>query len=239
MQMNKVMIGVIASALMAAPAMAVVVPSTPALFSTVGDTFSINFSQGYDGANGGTPLPGLTAEAIFRLSSISDGTAWTFVIDRFANTSSAPVETARLVAFGFDVARDFANVSSTGIFETATSGGSPFSITNGLNVEVCFTVKGPSCSGGGEDGLVIGDVVTDVSNTFTLNFEDVQTLVTLNNFVVRYQAISAPHADFDLSSSGVGTAGAVPEPASWAMLIAGFGLVGSAMRRRQRMGAIA
>jgi hypothetical protein len=28
------------------------------------------------------------------------------------------------------------------------------------------------------------------------------------------------------------SAGRVPEPASWAMLIAGFGLVGAAMRRR-------
>ena len=30
-----------------------------------------------------------------------------------------------------------------------------------------------------------------------------------------------------------GTGGAVPEPASWAMLIAGFGLVGAAQRRRK------
>jgi hypothetical protein len=31
----------------------------------------------------------------------------------------------------------------------------------------------------------------------------------------------------------IGTTGAVPEPASWAMLIAGFGLVGAAARRRR------
>jgi hypothetical protein len=34
-------------------------------------------------------------------------------------------------------------------------------------------------------------------------------------------------------------AGAVPEPASWAMLIAGFGLTGAAARRRRRMVAVA
>lgn len=34
-----------------------------------------------------------------------------------------------------------------------------------------------------------------------------------------------------------GTAAAVPEPAMWAMLVAGFGLVGAAMRRRS--GAVA
>jgi hypothetical protein len=33
---------------------------------------------------------------------------------------------------------------------------------------------------------------------------------------------------------GALTVGAVPEPASWAMLIAGFGLVGAAARRRRR-----
>jgi len=38
--------------------------------------------------------------------------------------------------------------------------------------------------------------------------------------------------DWALEISGAAGAGAVPEPASWAMLIAGFGLVGAAMRRR-------
>jgi hypothetical protein len=32
-----------------------------------------------------------------------------------------------------------------------------------------------------------------------------------------------------------GQTGAVPEPAAWAMMVGGFGLVGSAMRRRQRV----
>jgi hypothetical protein len=34
------------------------------------------------------------------------------------------------------------------------------------------------------------------------------------------------------------TSGFVPEPASWAMLIAGFGLVGTTMRRRRRMARV-
>ena len=36
---------------------------------------------------------------------------------------------------------------------------------------------------------------------------------------------------FDVAGGG-GGGGAVPEPASWAMMIAGFGLIGAAMRRR-------
>jgi hypothetical protein len=37
---------------------------------------------------------------------------------------------------------------------------------------------------------------------------------------------------FAAEAAGTGTGTAVPEPASWAMLIAGFGLVGAARRRR-------
>ena len=33
----------------------------------------------------------------------------------------------------------------------------------------------------------------------------------------------------------LGNAGGVPEPAAWAMMLAGFGLVGSALRRREKM----
>ena len=39
------------------------------------------------------------------------------------------------------------------------------------------------------------------------------------------------------SGMTIGVAGVVPEPASWAMLIAGFGLVGAAARRRRAVAA--
>jgi hypothetical protein len=37
---------------------------------------------------------------------------------------------------------------------------------------------------------------------------------------------------------GGGGQGAVPEPSTWAMIIAGFGIVGGALRRRRRAGAV-
>ncbi|WP_416907059.1 MAG: PEPxxWA-CTERM sorting domain-containing protein [Polymorphobacter sp.] len=43
---------------------------------------------------------------------------------------------------------------------------------------------------------------------------------------------------FDNFASGTGPDAPVPEPASWAMLIAGFGLVGAAARRRRRQGVV-
>jgi hypothetical protein len=41
------------------------------------------------------------------------------------------------------------------------------------------------------------------------------------------------HEDFISAAVGV------PEPASWAMLIAGFGLVGGTMRRQRKVAAVA
>lgn len=40
-----------------------------------------------------------------------------------------------------------------------------------------------------------------------------------------------------LTIADVGNGGVIPEPATWAMLIAGFGLVGSALRRRREVAA--
>jgi opacity protein-like surface antigen len=50
---------------------------------------------------------------------------------------------------------------------------------------------------------------------------------TLGNFALSFSGI-----DLDLTIAAQ-SVGGVPEPASWAMLIAGFGLTGAAMRRRR------
>lgn len=61
-------------------------------------------------------------------------------------------------------------------------------------------------------------------------------------------ALDGIFGDFLINRNGLGegdsfslvvSAGAVPEPATWAMMIAGFGLVGSAMRRRRGNLAVA
>lgn len=54
---------------------------------------------------------------------------------------------------------------------------------------------------------------------------------------VRYSVLASNGMNAGLSNIGFSTA--VPEPVSWAMLIAGFGLVGAAARRRQRFAVTA
>ena len=57
-------------------------------------------------------------------------------------------------------------------------------------------------------------------------------------------AANSPLSDFRAASGGQfssdpsPTAAAVPEPASWALMLAGFGLAGASLRRRQRLSAV-
>ncbi len=65
----------------------------------------------------------------------------------------------------------------------------------------------------------------------TLNFAGATYFIASSG-----SAIGNDHSIFwDIGSVTVGGAGGVPEPAAWAMMLAGFGLVGGAMRRRGTM----
>jgi PEP-CTERM motif len=58
--------------------------------------------------------------------------------------------------------------------------------------------------------------------SYTLTFQGLETVTDQTSFI-------------DAVSLDLAPLSAVPEPSSWALLIAGFGLVGSAMRRRANM----
>ncbi|MBU6165349.1 MAG: cistern family PEP-CTERM protein [Alphaproteobacteria bacterium] len=122
------------------------------------------------------------------------------------------------------------------------------------NPQVCLKASGPAnnCSGGGGDGLEMGtgaglgtpaNPFPATSSEFILNFTGPaqRTSITLHNFVLRFQSLTGT-GEYDGGSgtlngaSGVGIVSGVeiiPEPSSWAMLIAGFGLIGTSLRRRR------
>lgn len=82
--------------------------------------------------------------------------------------------------------------------------------------------SGTFVSGGTTYTLFI-DGFQDGNGAFSTNFYGQETTTTTATVIGRFAA--AP-----VATSGV------PEPASWAMLIAGFGLIGGAMRRPRRVG---
>jgi hypothetical protein len=143
------------------------------------------------------------------------------------------VTDSRISIFGFNVDPNVApaSASATGLF-----GGSVASSGNNPAVELCFKVatNGNNCTGGGGNGLLIDD--DPATGTLTLNFASAPTTVTLDNFYIRYQTLAST-ASNETSARGTGTVvatPAVPEPATWGMMILGFGLVGASMRYRRR-----
>lgn len=90
-------------------------------------------------------------------------------------------------------------------------------------------MNGGQCTGNG-GGLTYGE---DGAGTLTLNFTLAQSAIDFSNLYVRYQSIAAPGLTSD-SAVGVPVT-AVPEPGTWALMIAGFGLMGAALRSRKSL----
>jgi PEP-CTERM motif len=221
--------------LLAAPAAnaAVTVVSGPTPGSTTAtftpapgiNTAIFNFN-GFSG-NNAPAIPGLTAQLTLTLLGVV-GNSYQFSY-ALANTSGGDIDASRVTIFGFNSNPNFSSVSGlTGPFNVVASGQQP----NGLNsVEVCFKDAGPAnnCTGASQ-GVGQGN---SVNGTFNLNFAAAQASVALSDFSVRYQGIES--AEFNIrdgSASGV-PFGMVPEPATWAFMILGFGLIGGALRSRK------
>lgn len=81
--------------------------------------------------------------------------------------------------------------------------------------------------------LVGGGTVTQTINLLSTNFTTYSVNANFQNLLsVTFEATGTNNrAAYD--NIHVNEAGAVPEPASWAMMLGGFGLTGAAMRRRK------
>ncbi len=204
------------------------------------------FSDSYAGQV--TPVPGLLGQLTLTLTG-GLGTNTLAFSYSVLNTSTAPMENSRITFFGFDVAGsggaafNFAAseaAGATGLFDGIDSGNIPMGYPD---VDICFgTGNGNNCTGGGGNpGASLGQVVP-LQGTFSLIFDSNVAGVTLSDLYLRFQSLDSASANLS-GASGVGRMvtppssppGGVPEPATWAMLIAGFGLVGASIRRRRTL----
>jgi PEP-CTERM motif len=197
--------------------------------------FSFNFN-GFSG-NGAPSIAGLSSSIAFNFLGTS-GSKYNFSY-ALNNTSAAPIDAARLTIFAFNASSNPITVSAGAgnQFNVVASGPQP----NGLQrAEICFKDAGPvgNCAGANQ-GLAIGGTS---NGTFSLNFASLPSALTLDGFTVRYQGI----ASGALGISGGSASGlvimpvaSVPEPATWGLLIAGFGLVGGQIRRKRATYALA
>ncbi len=217
-----------AAALFTMPASAAVVIDA----TDFNNPFTINYN-GFDNPNGaGGTFTGLSASTTFLLTGIS-GSAFTFNYS-VDNTSSSPVTGSRVSIFGFNTSPDILGASATGEFDNVGTNGNVPNLTGPNNLRVCFAAGGGgNCAGGGGNGVSFADANSD--GTFTLNFSPGTTSFVLDQFYVRYQSLVTSEPN-NGSATGLGTVAvvAVPEPATWALMMLGIGFVGGAMRLAKR-----
>jgi hypothetical protein len=201
--------------------------------TALGTSFTINFN----GQSDGTVIPGLTSSLTLTFQGTS-GNNYLFDYD-LSNTSGNPVTASTVTGFGFDVdpldpivnnpTGGAGNSDVDGTFNFVNSG----SISNGFSVEICYTSNNDnSCAGAGNAFLGALFNGADATGSLILAFTGDLDAITLSQFITRYQAITAPGITGG-SAVGIPTDG-VPEPATWAMMLIGFGAVGYSMRRRRK-----
>lgn len=222
-----------------AAAAVVSAPASAVAFVTAGDTQSYTFN----GIVEEVVVPGLTARLDLTFDGfVGNNAKFSYTL---TNTSGGAITNSRVSVFGFDVVTDgfsFAGSSETSALFQKTNDGA-FPQTQGGPREFCMTAAtggNPACTNGGGNGVFQPG---SEAATFTLAFGTLPASVELSRLIVRYQSIDAPTLNLrGASGIGVGaivpTTDIVPEPATWAMMIAGFGLVGAALRRREGMARI-
>ncbi|MFQ3664710.1 MAG: PEPxxWA-CTERM sorting domain-containing protein [Sphingomonadaceae bacterium] len=110
-------------------------------------------------------------------------------------------------------------------------------MTNVLTVNFTTGVLNVSKgAAGNQSGSLFASAFCGTALCYTSDVLNVDDL-NINNFSLSFSSMSALYTvaggDFAASVSGTFAGAIIPEPATWAMLIAGFGLVGFAARRRR------
>jgi hypothetical protein len=178
----------------------------------------------------GFPFVANTNNLYLRPISLAPGESWKLsVVARIAQSEQIP-STQILAPYGFifSVSTNpeyyLTSVDASGRVSTVFDGNSAFQLPGVFdpNAYNLYEVNG----GGGAFSLKFNGATVFSGNT-PLNFPAPQLLLLGDGSF-------AGNANVFIRSYSF-TSGAVPEPASWAMMIAGFGLVGASMRRRTQV----
>lgn len=165
---------------------------------------------------------------------IVDGTMAVSLVGISSDTASIGVGTTftnTLFSVVGSATGDLAGVNGVNLTVSplTASVGEAFSFTSAFG-DFAGTVQTAFAQGGENNRTVIAFVLGVFSPSGTLSGFDVGPASTTFSFT-QTGIEGATSGSFSFSSPP-NTAPSVPEPASWAMLVAGFGLVGAALRRR-------
>ena len=153
-------------------------------------------------------------------------------VDGFYNGGGGPNFGANFLAGDWFVIGGFGQTSQPN-FAFSQSGSGFLNIASGFTGIFSFTYgafsnfTGTVYDGLNGTGTALGSINLSANNVNAFSPASINFSGTGRSFV-----ISGGQAQFGFDDVTF-NAGAVPEPAAWALMIAGFGLVGGAMRRRR------
>jgi PEP-CTERM motif len=210
-------------------ALALAAPANAAVVLTAADA-GTNFQVNYTGLVGGVVTNLISAVQDFTLVSVTNmGTTYNFN-HRTENTST---NSALFRSYGFDIGgATISSFSATGSLRHGST-----STTNypegGGHREICFAFSSAgSCASANNGGIAPGAAEAG-NGSFSITFDTSPVSIILDNFIARAHTIN-PQINGNVNGlmiGATGMAGGVPEPATWAMMILGFGFAGAAMRR--------
>ena len=154
-------------------------------------------------------------------------------VDNFYNGGGGPNLGAAFQTGDWVVITGFGQTSQPN-FAFSNSGLGFFNIAAGFTGALSFTYgaftnfTATVFDGLNGTGTALGSISLAANNVNAFDLVTISFSGTGQSF-----AISGGGAQFGFDDVTFNEPGAVPEPASWALMIAGFGLVGSAMRRRK------
>ena len=135
-----------------------------------------------------------------------------------------------LTGVGFNVDPNIIGASATGLYQFVNTSSN---VPNLGTVDVCFNAGASgSCAGAGSGTIGLAPAGGVATGTLALNFSQAYQSIDLTNFYIRYQGIEGITGV--TSAIGRPVTPPVPEPATWAMMLLGFGGIGMAMRRGRR-----
>jgi hypothetical protein len=136
----------------------------------------------------------------------------------FANAISITFDTA-VASFGGDF--NYAPIDGLSAWISA------YDENDALIASFDLPIDGAIATPGGFDSFAFRGIATEPGDALIKRFLFGGSYIALATYI-------APDSGTGGSQGPGSGAGAVPEPASWAMLVTGFGLAGAALRRRER-----